>query len=1791
MFPFDTPPHFISRHFVLLEVLFRYLLVLVALGLTSVHPSFAVGPYDPPTPTSQSSFDVTPCNETFAAFDAGHVAQRFNKAPLTAFQSTAALCPSTCLGSFQPAAIKPVYGSFPYHASSSVCLAAIHAGIINASTGGGVFVSRFYRHDWSNTTNQTIFPYDSDQGSLSNGVQSEIVPAKWYTVPSSDTEWSYVVRSRGEFMAQRREAPFPPRAGHLHLLFALPEPSYDNYLIHVIVGGYNGTAYLNDVWVGVQYSNFSADLTWSRLPDAPFTPRSDMFATQEAVVWSTAVSPPPFQLVPALIMGGQTNHSCGLTELGVCSDEAWTLRVQARASGVVTAEWSVAPVFRVPFTPRCGAALLRRWFGGSGSRDRGHIDVVAGQLTYNDSTCSAAPITVHETWSVEYNATTGHTIGEWTYSGYAPFSPRRTQGSCDSQAYTCLISGGIRHLSIGRASKGGSDITVLTASELFADVWRCAKSPRNDSCTFGPFPISSLPVPAVNGLVPRLGNLWGGFTSQSFGGQMSAASFSQWLSTPPPIDDSVLIDLHELAINITLITSASRQSTLDNDTFSAMWNGRQHLPLHVTLTEAELNDPTGFYQVGAPWSTTVSDYHLLTHADFVYQTSYRATLYPQSQPFASHPNQSTWFVPLATSSLNSTRPSFTFLLSRHSHRDAVFYRETFFQTDPNDGWLWPPVPTTYISGGQSGITYCNDFITVFESLCLPPVDPSFRDVLGPILMVPWNQPGYEDDDFFTLHAVTGEVEVRCDTGYHFDPPALDTDVTLSCMANGMWMVPDAFTIQRCVRKQLPCEWPLDDLGELYCMPVLPLIQDLSVTSGNWQAPTYDVVTVYDVPVYTAVRLSIVGNAFFEPVSVFVGGVRCSDSHLQSTPESPIKQIHYNVSLNGQPQPTSGTWGRLIVCSASLTPGVGTVVTVISGRLNEVTEVDQELKVHKHSATLTTRNPVISLIYANSSDCQWNEDQPLALLGCSVTHPFNVRVCVTANSVGREAFSAASLLVLLDSPPTETRLNCSSASSSETDTCADCTVYPLLTSATAKLVLRVVSTGQQSNLQSATVGFGFCPAGSRTDRSSPMGNATSLCVDCPPGTSTNGVSSAVACPPCTAGQFQNDTGATECKDCPIGTFADGTGATNCSLCPLNSFASFERQTKCEICELDQYIVYKDPRDAGISGKCVGCPERAQCFANGTISAGSGAYLLIDQQLGTVSAAVCSPLACVDASLCLASSFPPIPQRIRKSQLLVQNCCAQGRWQSYDLDSQLYGQADTQNVLCAACLPGYSPVNGRCIPCSAINYGALFGVLMLFLVLVYVLHRLPHDYTGSAKLLISTYFLQQSMLFLSSGFLLTQLLSLVNLNLLGDHTNRGGIDVSSDDNEAWEESVTVCVVPLSDAGRISMALFSPLIAFGLLAVILLLQLAARASLRHSPSTRGRIVYGWLFVPSEPKMQLAETAVAQSQRELTIAGSLFTRRSIDGVGVGAGVPRAEEKKREDEMRSEPLLSNRDPLSSSPAVGSGSDMSTLRLSYQRTCVRLLLLGYTGLSVVTLSFFHSQPVGGFGWRLVEYPTIDVDSPEYRALLPFIAIVLAVVVCGLPLVLALFLWIEHRRGSVESLKRKQQQQTSLKPSLLYTKRETLLLQLCAMYLPQHWWMASFVLVRRLVLAALLVSIHSAQVWIWLTLVNYCLLALHVHVQPYERPVDNMFESLTLLALCVQTTLLSVWPPPYINQSAVLGAFHALVVAPLVPLVVLFAGECWQRYRAKQQSTGAATITERSDELQLVEEEDRELAAM
>ena len=183
------------------------------------------------------------------------------------------------------AAVPLVYGSWPYHSNSSVCLAAIHSGVITDEDGGWLMMGPFaafhhpllldlsgphpdepvpelgpYLDVLSPISGLQLFPLHSSQPSLSNGVQSRHAAEGW-TAGSAElptttiADVSFVVHSRGNLIESVSHPPFSARSGHMQQtlpgLFGGGQ-RWPVSVLHLVVGGRNATHYHNDVWVAAQ---------------------------------------------------------------------------------------------------------------------------------------------------------------------------------------------------------------------------------------------------------------------------------------------------------------------------------------------------------------------------------------------------------------------------------------------------------------------------------------------------------------------------------------------------------------------------------------------------------------------------------------------------------------------------------------------------------------------------------------------------------------------------------------------------------------------------------------------------------------------------------------------------------------------------------------------------------------------------------------------------------------------------------------------------------------------------------------------------------------------------------------------------------------------------------------------------------------------------------------------------------------------------------------------------------------------------------------------------------------------------------------------------------------------------------------------------------------------------------------------------------------------------------------------------------------------------------------------------
>ena len=736
--------------------------------------------------TVHGSALVDSCSLSFAQFDDADNMVYWNKVvwqsgttpldikmPTQLTMNQAVICPANCTSQLSAshtstrtsASISPVLGSYPYSPSSPICLAAIHAGIIADSIGGGVLVSRFYRHDWSATTNQTIYPFDAWRGSLSNGVLSGDVDSSSYDVPAGSREWSYTVRGRGDFVVQRRQAPFSPRAGHAHQAFiqryAYPNGTFTHFTVHLVAGGYNGSHYLNDVHVATaRLDAVGEDMTWYQLEDAPFTPRSEVLVARFVV---------PQPLLSLFLVAGQTSHACGLYELGVCSREVWMVNMSVDAfSGVPSILWTSRAALPDAMASRCGSAVASGF--DNFNNEYGRYVLIAGQLSYSDSSCSTPPITVSEQWLMNVSTQSVTRIAD------APFSPRRWNGGGGART----VVGGIRHVNISLTAAG---VVRLSGSEVYADGWICGSSlgcyRRSTADSEGIRPDFRVQVPTSAGAFYSTlamgkpiysGTDW--TAALSFGGVLPAAALEQWRNT------------HEVVVNATMVID-------DDDKMESSIQMR----FRAVLNETELNNPDSSYALGAGWATGYGFLPLTVESHRV-----SVSLHERPRVFADSVNDSSWWTPMAASSNATRRPRHNFDLRRRDHSATALWLP-LWRKWPYALASWISTSSQWVSGGRSGSQYYNDIVLSLPQRCLLPNDSSYHQALGPVQTLPVSDSQWTL--WFQNSAMMGaSVTAFCPTGYHFDPPSFNNSAQLFCHADSMWIDPVVHTVRRCVRDPL-----------------------------------------------------------------------------------------------------------------------------------------------------------------------------------------------------------------------------------------------------------------------------------------------------------------------------------------------------------------------------------------------------------------------------------------------------------------------------------------------------------------------------------------------------------------------------------------------------------------------------------------------------------------------------------------------------------------------------------------------------------------------------------------------------------------------------------------------------------------------------------------------------------------------------------------------------------------------------------------------------------------------------
>ena len=1794
--------------------------------------------------------DALACARSFRdAYDYAHMDDRYTvtTTPLIP-EATPNCCPPRCLAVVRALAeerqglqqfrqpslasaaadtvVPAVYGSWPYHSNSSVCLAAIHSGVITDEDGGWLMMGPFaafhhpllldlsgphpdepvpelgpYLDVLSPISGLQLFPLHSSQPSLSNGVQSRHAAEGW-TAGSAElptttiADVSFVVHSRGNLIESVSHPPFSARSGHMQQtlpgLFGGGQ-RWPVSVLHLVVGGRNATHYHNDVWVAAQVDGHgpsplpqnAARLQWMRLPDAPFSGRTDVESEPVFCIppflrsaWSYSPCPLPtfandtFPVWWNLwLHGGQTGHHCGLPQLGVCSDEVWLLTITVNASSPTFAlsfTWAAQPLRR-PFS-LCGAALTV--FNGAANGSRSLLPSVVsagGQRSYEDATCSQPIETTNELWYSFDNRS------EWHSAPAAPFPPRRS-ASWDSSATDRIpqgddlgsCGGGVRYIS--HTVNATSGLARLTAAELLTDWWACALLPANlpmcswlhynggsTNASAPPSAVSSWPVPAMDGAS------W--FDTDegclSIGGRGSREAERRWTATAPPYP-TFNGDKTTTAINVTMITQpwAVYDPSADTDssggspfapTADDVDGSRYSLPLSYLLDEEELNDPDGPF-LGGTARVTEAVYLIPGEYNLPTITSTRTSWHTSHAPVYDRQ---------PASSFNTTRRLFD-VSRRHSVASSV---------------LWGSSNRLSVSGGESSGAFYSDWLTVARMCCAHPSDPSYRTMLGNGSVIAAT--GINLTETFCLDP--GDAPViswRCADGSHLEPSRVDggRQAFLRCTQGGAWMDADYNTMATCVRDRLNCTFPEVEVAGDSCTLPAPFISSIrAVSNGVSNCNSTDPLTLVDCPLRLT-TLFIAGEYFTQPLMVWVGGTACVEPVLQDSHNQVI------CSTNAQNVSVCATYGTGLACSLPPLLGYGLPITLLSGVAPQRQLSGSNLAVLSFSAP-TMRN----LTAVPRSICQQEEDAYLHLTSC----PFDRTFTVTVN--GTNWWLDDGVII---QPPSVTLLPLTIACAPQPGACGlllHCMLCDITPSLSVPLgvpiALLLRQAGGQSNLvfggsalSPATVALSLCPAGSR-DIGQRAASISERCQPCPAGSYSDGVDAPTVCMPCLMGTHASSPGSPSCTPCSAQSFANETGMASCLPCPPNSYQLSEGASDCHVCDLNEYLLVPD---AGLP-QCRSCLSNTAaaaalwCLPNGTIRAlSSDVYLVVDPEQGVVSSTECPASRCIAAADCAASGGDESTTTVERTRLSVQNCCSAHRLQA------------ATNPLCAQCEAGYQEWNGQCVLCDGwqhVDVAALVISAVLGLLLVCLLHRVSSDH-HTATLSIALYFVQTTLLLFSSEQL-PQLLATLNLDLLGDWPR------------AADGSGT-CLLPLDARGKIALKAAMPLLAALYLAPVLALQLSMRACLgtaRGSSSRTLHALYGIAF--GKPDPEDADVGVAAGATEAVGAGdgdrAAAAAAAVDCAPAAAGSALQEsllsptaavayDSVWDSDGRGLPagcsvLGPTRSPLPPrlrSPSLTLSPGPGSVRASaYLRTLVRLCVYGYTSVATVVLSYFHCHTVGLLGSFLYDYPAISCQDAQYRASLPFFVLALIVLVLLPPAGLAIVLYSQRERiarrmggtaapcssgssdaaptslfrpgpgPSPQSIHASGSSSGGLGTSMRMVVECLDVVYGC--YRPGWAWYAVVILMRRLLLVAIFVFVPAGVSLAWLGCACGAVLALHAACWPYRRPRDNLVELCTLAVLCLQCAVLASRPLPWrVSDASSIGGIGTSTGGTAVSVLLL-----------------------------------------
>ena len=1070
---------------------------------------------------------------------------------------------------------------------------------------------------------------------------------------------------------------------------------------------------------------------------------------------------------------------------------------------------------------------------------------------------------------------------------------------------------------------------------------------------------------------------------------------------------------------------------------------------------------------------------------------------------------------------------------------------------------------------------------------------------------------------------SGEViSVQCAAGYHFEPPLEAVLAQLTCSANSLWVDVSLGGVRRCVVDRDDCPAPLVDSGYAECAEPAPEVLGIEVVTAQWTPRdlqyNVDAATVVDVlPMISndyqrANQLIVHGRWLTTPSTITVGTRVCFNTMLRN-----ITTYCWWPSIDSRSS-VCRDYGESLICTLMEELGSELPVSILTGRGSRrraISSLGPSTGPRTAEAlTLSGMEPVIRYICdvppqaGDPQQCQRGVDLPdRTLTECPNDRAFQVWLCASGAGLfgwsDTRAFQPTKTqsepMVLADSRPLScfgwrydfidnTPCDIEVWECTRVQVCGNCWMEPVLgRTVVVNIIYNVserssISNAKQSADHSAavTVSFAGCPAGAFTNYTA---HYSERCVPCPPGHSTDGLRERQFCSPCRPGTFAAVAGSPACTECAVGEHAASPGQQSCDACTGNAWQLYTGQPRCSRCDQNKYKVQgRDQREAANASTisampCEACPPGAECREDGSIVAGAGSFLLMDDATGLVSSKDCLSTACVsDPDRCVASSA----QTALWSGVSLVNCCGENRRPAVD-------EGGNVNALCADCEDGFVEVRGQCVQCGAPRYDRLLALVMLMWLLVYVLHRLSHRWAVSAQLTIFFYSSQMALLFLASEPM-PYVVGVVNIDLLGDPSSSSAGLLTG-----------ACVLPVNAYGKIGLRLLSPMIALSLLALLLSVQLLcrwllARADARPSLQLAYRVLLSsgplptgqspddrrpsQLFpIPAAASAPPQPKSAARPRRggHLELAAvSPSLEQTLLGLDEKEAADSDERVGEDDAARvshSSSASSLDDVAESARAVPPGllvvdDPVRSIVLDYESTAVRLAHFSYNALATVCLAFFHTREVAGFGRRLYSYPSVDTSSATYLALMPVIGFLLVTVVFGGPVMLFVYLIWLRKTGRVDTEAEAEDASTSERegsyglsaPAGAVSATSLPGSLMTAPFRPRYWFFSVFNMTRRLALI-LVLTFASAAPFVWLSLLNSAVLVLHAHAWPYRLERDNWVESVSLATLVLQTTLLAGFPTFQERPAEVSIALWGLLLLPGAVMALLGISDLYRAY--------------------------------